>query len=134
MAAKSTAFANNLLKMIFNSVAIPGLGSALYVSLHSASPNAAGTQSSYEVTYSGYSRVPIERSTAGWTTAAANTTSLQQINFPQCTGGAANATHWAIGTQATGEGGLLYFGALQSALSISELVIPSMTTASISEF
>ena len=57
----SNAFANDLLKLIFNATSISNLadnaGSSpltnLYIALHTADPGAAGNQSTSEVNYTG---------------------------------------------------------------------------------
>lgn len=77
MAAKVTSsgeYANNLLKLVFNAtsyanVAIndtaAGVLSNLYVSLHTSSPTAAGTQTSNEAAYTSYARVAVTRTSGG---------------------------------------------------------------------
>jgi hypothetical protein len=67
----------NLLKLVFTNTTWANVGDAtglvgssvagsLYVSLHTASP-AAGDQTTSETSYTGYARVAVARSGAGWT-------------------------------------------------------------------
>lgn len=78
MSGKSATFENDLLKLIFNGTPIAGLAdnatvsplTNLYMALHTADPTDAGGQSSSEATYTGYTRVAIERSGSGWTVTA----------------------------------------------------------------
>lgn len=124
MPGKSDAFELNLLKLIFNGTGITGLAdntatsplTNLYVSLHSADPTDAGTQSSNEVTYTSYARVAVPRTTGGWTAAqvsgVTSVTPATTISFPAGTGGSGQAMFFGIGTASSGAGSLLYAGVL----------------------
>ena len=138
----SNAFANDLLKLIFNATGIANLadnaGSSpltnLYIALHTADPGAAGNQSTSEVTYTGYSRQAVARTTGGWTvTTTAGVTSASpnaNVAFGSCTSGTMTATYVGIGTLASGTGKLLYVGALSPSIPIAPGVNPTITTAS----
>ena len=72
--SKGDTFENDLLKLIFQAVAIANLAdnaatgplTNLYVSLHTADPGEAGNQSTSEATYTGYARVAVARTAGGW--------------------------------------------------------------------
>lgn len=132
--SKSNAFETALLGLIFNGVDITGIatdgGNAnLYLSLHTADPGEAGSQTTNEAAYTGYARAAITRGGAGWTITGNSASPAAAIGFPECTGGTATATHVGVGTLASGAGVLLYKGALNSSLAISTGVTPSLTTA-----
>lgn len=138
--SKSNTFENDLLLLIFNNTNIGLIGDAtgvrgataagsLFVSLHTADPGEAGTQATSEVAYTGYARVGVARSGAGWVVTGNSVSPAAAINFGACTGGTATATHFAIGTDASGAGKLLYKGAISPTISISNGVTPQLTTA-----
>jgi hypothetical protein len=121
----TTAFATATLQHLLQNLAIEDIGDAagllpsavdgeLYVSLHTASPTAGGNQGSSEVSYTGYARVPLERSAAGWAVAAGVGTNELEVAFERVAGltGTITVTHLGIGTDASGAGNLLLFGAL----------------------
>jgi hypothetical protein len=55
---------------------------------------------------------------------------VANITFPAATGGTETATHWAVGTDASGAGKILYYGTISPNISISNGVTPILTTAS----
>ena len=142
MAAKSTSWANKLLKLVFNNDDATGIGDAggllgstvdgnLYVSLHTATPGAGGDQTTNEVTYGAYARVAVARTTGGWTVTGATVVNAAAVIFPQATTGPQTATHAAIGTAASGAGVLLYFGAIPGDLIIALSDIPTLSAGSV---
>ena len=72
---------NDLLKLIFQATAIANVAdnaassplTNLYVSLHTADPGEAGDQTTSEISYTGYARVAVARST-GWDAASGGAT------------------------------------------------------------
>ena len=126
--SKSNATENDLMKFLFNLVAMPAYGSTLYLSLHTSDPGEGGDQTSNEVTvaaYQGYARVAVSRDAAGWDVVDNEASNKTLVQFPECTGGTgATVTHIAIGTQASGAGQILYSGALNAPLNVSNLVQP----------
>ena len=117
------------LELLFNNVDWTNIGDAggilqsaspgsLYVSLHTASPGEAGDQTTNECAYTGYARVAVARSAAGWTVSGNVVDNFAAITFPACTAGPEVATHWGIGTDPTGAGNLLIYGALTVAFSV----------------
>jgi len=135
--SKGNTFENDLLKLIFNATAIAGIAdnagssplTSLYVSLHTDDPGEAGDQATNEVSYTGYQRVAVARSGAGWTVTNNSVSPASDITFPQCTGGSATATHFAVGTAPSGAGKILYKGTVTPNISISNGVTPRLTTA-----
>jgi len=110
-----------------------GTATELYVSLHTSNPyaaNEAGTQTTGETSYTGYSRVAVPRSALGWVRTNSTISPASNIDFPQCSGGSATITHFCIGTEASGAGNILYSGAVSPNIAVSTGVIPRITTAS----
>lgn len=138
--SKSDAFELDILKLIFNATSISGLAdntatspnTNLYVSLHTADPTDAGNQASNEVNYTGYARVPVARSTAGWvvsqTGGATSVSPAATVSFPQGSGGSGTATFWAVGTAASGAGKILYSGAISPTIATGAGVTPQLST------
>ena len=134
--SKTNTFENDLLQLIFNNVDIALIGDAaglqnsaaagsLYVSLHSADPGEAGTQSTSEVSYTGYARVAVARTAGGWTVSTNTVSNTAAVTFGACTAGSVTATHFSVGTDSTGAGKALYNGALNASLAISSGITPS---------
>jgi hypothetical protein len=85
----------------------------LFVSLHTADPGEAGSQTTNETAYTGYARVSVARTTGGWTVSGSDPTQVVNaatITFPQCGATGATITHWGIGTLTSGVGVLLASG------------------------
>jgi hypothetical protein len=133
--SKGNTFETDLLTLIFNNTDAALIGDAtglrgsstagsLYVSLHTADPGEAGTQTTNECAYTSYARVAVARSGAGWTVSGNAVTNAALVQFPQCTGGSETATHFAIGTASTSTGKILYKGALSASLAISSGIQP----------
>lgn len=136
--SKGDTFENDLLRLIFNATAIANIAdnaatsplTQLFVSLHTADPGEAGSQTTSEVAYTGYARVGVNRNTGGFTVTANSVSPAANIDFGACTAGTATATHFAIGTASTGAGKILYKGAISPTIAISTGVTPRLTTAS----
>jgi hypothetical protein len=135
---KSTATCNSILALIFNATAIGNLAdnaatsplTNLYVSLHTADPGEAGTQTTSEATYTGYSRVAVARTSSGWTVTANSVSPAANIDFPACTAGTSTITFFAVGSASTGTGKIFYSGSVSPTISVSAGVTPRLTTAS----
>lgn len=136
--SKSNTFENDLLKLIFNGTTIPGLADntattpldTLYVSLHTADPGDGGLQTSSEVTYTGYARVAVSRTAAGWQVNGNSVSPVVNIDFPTGTGGGGTATHAAVGTALNGGGKILYSGPLNPQIICGNGVTPRIATDS----
>lgn len=97
----------------------------LYVSLHTADPTAAGSQTSSEAAYTGYARVAVARTSAGWSISSETISNAGIITFPACTGGSETETFFGVGTAASGAGILFYAGPLTASLAVSNGITPS---------
>lgn len=85
-----------------------------YISLHTADPGEAGAQNTTEATYTGYARIAVARSGAGWTVSGNNVSNAAVVTFGVCTAGSNALTHFGIGTDISGAGNLLFKGALSA--------------------
>lgn len=137
MAAKGNTNSANILKLIFQAVAIANVAdnasssplTNLYVSLHTASPGASGNQTTNECAYTSYARVAVARTTGGFDISG-QTINLHALTaFPQATGGSETATYFGIGTASSGAGILLYYGTVTPNIAISNTVTPELTAA-----
>ena len=135
MPAKSSTFSNDILNMVFNGITITGMNSDdpgylpnLYVSLHTASPG-AGNQTTNEATYIGYQRIAVSKA-GGWTVGSNSASPTSTIVFPIAVSGTEVESYFAIGTDATGTGKILYFGAISPTISVAAGITPQITSAS----
>ena len=137
--SKSDTFENDLLKLIFNGTAIANLAdnagaspiTNLFVALHSADPGEAGTQTTNEITYTGYARVSVARTGGGWVVSANSVSPAVAVEFGEMTAGTpGTATHATIGTASAGAGKVLYRGALTPTVAFNVGVIPRLRTTS----
>lgn len=138
--SKTNAFENSLLLLIFNNTDIAGIGDAaglqnsatagsLYVSLHTADPGEAGSQTTSEIAYTSYARVAVARSGSGWTVTGNSVSPAATISFPAGTGGSGTATYFGVGTDSSGAGTLLYKGAISPSIVCGSGITPQLTTA-----
>jgi hypothetical protein len=106
---------------------------SVWVSLHTADPE-TGQQGTSEVNYTGYTRISVTRSTAGWSvsTSAGTAKPVSTITFPMATSTSTmTASYAAIGlTSASTSGTIMYAGALSPTVAIAQNVIPRITTSS----
>lgn len=142
MSATNT-FENDILLLLFNNTTIAGVGDTtgivgsssagnLWVSLHTGSPGEAGNQSSSECTYTGYGRVSVARSGAGWTVTGNSVSPAATISFGAETSNGSvseTATYMGVGSTSAGTGKLMFFGTITPNISISAGVTPQLTTA-----
>jgi hypothetical protein len=126
--SKSNSLETAWLTLLFNNTNAGNIGDStglrgsstagsLYLSLHTADPGEAGDQTTNEVSYTGYARVAVARTSGGFTITNNQVVNAAQISFPQCTAGSATAAYWAIGTASSGAGVLLYSGPLTGGAS-----------------
>jgi hypothetical protein len=134
---KSTDTCNSVLALIFNGTAWADIAendtsaplTNLYLALYTATPGVGGDPRTNEVTtgaYAGYVRKAIARTTGGWlapTGGVTKNTALAQ--FVECSGGTGcTITHVAIVTTASGDGDVLYAGALSDNRDVSTGIQP----------
>ncbi|MDO9712450.1 phage tail fiber protein [Paracraurococcus lichenis] len=134
--SKSDAFENAWLQLVFNNVNIANIGDAtglrgsttagnLYVSLHTADPGETGTEATSEISYTGYARQAVARSSAGWTVTGNSVSPTANIQFPTSTGGTGGtATHWSVGVASSGASTILYSGTITPNISVAAGVQP----------
>lgn len=125
-----------LLTLLFNNTDWANIGDAaglqnstaagsFYISLHTADPGETGTQTTSEATYTGYARVAVARSGAGFTISGANASNAAAVTFGACTAGTSTVTYFGIGTDASGTGNLVLRGALTGSLAVSSGITPA---------
>ena len=138
--SKSNAFETAYLQLVFQNSNIANIGDAtglrgsatagqLFFSLHTADPGEVGTQAASEVSYTGYARVGVARSSAGFTVTDNSVSPAANIDFPACTAGTATATHFSVGVASSGAALVLYKGAISPTIAIAAGVTPRLTTA-----
>lgn len=133
----SNTFENDLMKLIFQATAIANVAdnaassplTNLFVSLHTADPGEAGTQTTSECAYTSYARVTVARTSGGWTVTANSVSPVATIGFPAATGGSETATHFAIGVAVSGASKILFSGTVSPSIVISNGVTPQLSTA-----
>jgi hypothetical protein len=137
----SNAFENDIALLLFNNTNIANAGDAtgirgsttagsIYVALHTADPGEAGTQATSEATYTGYARVAVARSGAGWTvsgTAPTQAANAAAVTFGPCTAGTNTITYFSVGLETSGATRLLASGALTASLAVSSGITPSFS-------
>jgi len=135
--SKSDTTENDVLKLIFNATTWNDIAendtsspaTTLTVALHTSSPGESGTQSTNEISYTGYSRVAVARTSGGWTVTANSVSPVANIDFGQMTAGAGGTvTHFSVGTGVSNYS--LYYGTVTPNIVVSNGVIPRLTTAS----
>lgn len=136
--SKGNTFENDFLRLVFNAAAIANIAdnaassplTNLFVSLHTADPGEAGDQTTSEIAYTSYARVAVARSGSGFTVTGNSVSPAANIDFPTGTGGSGTATHFGIGTAASGAGKLLYKGSISPTIVCGNGITPRLTTAS----
>lgn len=137
--SKSNTFENDLLKLIFNGTGIAGLAdnaaasplTTLYLALHTADPGEDGLQNTNEVAYTGYARVAVARTSAGWVVTDNSVSPAAVIEFGEMTAGTPSvATHVTIGSASSGGGKVFYRGTLTPNVNIVVGVVPRIRTTS----
>lgn len=139
--SKSNQHENDYMLLMFNNVAAAGIGDAgglrpsvaagnFYIALHTGDPGEAGTQATAEATYTGYTRMAVARTAAGFTVTANAVNLVANLDFPQCTANpGAPLTHFSIGDDASGAGKIRYKGSLSPVVTTAVGVVPRLSTA-----
>ena len=102
----TNSFKSEVLRHILFNEAIPDIGDAggllpsvadgnIYICLLSADPTDTGDITN-EATYGGYARVAVPRGGAGWSEADGIARNVANIDFPECTGGTEDLTHFGF--------------------------------------
>lgn len=145
MAGKSDTLEYDLLRLIFNGVAVTSLAATagttqLWLGLHTADPTDACSTAA-EGGYTDYTRVKTDRSSAastGWGVSSgtgatkASAAPVTNIDFPQntstSTGTFTHASVWMSSNASSS--GCLYAGTVSPNINFSQNVTPRLTTAS----
>jgi hypothetical protein len=119
---------NDIALLLFNATTLSwNANGNLFVSLHTADPGEAGSQTTSECAYGSYARVSVVRTNVGWTVSSNTATNASLIQFPQCTSGSETVTHVAIGTVTSGAGQIICKGALSASLAVSSGIQPQFS-------
>lgn len=135
MSAASDYLENAVLALLFNNTNISDLGDAtgvrssttagsIWVELYTATPSDTGGGT--VATYTGYARVAVARSGAGWTVSGTSPTQVANaaaVTFGACTAGSSTVTHFGLFDASTA-GNLLVWGALSASLAVTAGVTP----------
>jgi hypothetical protein len=100
---------------------------SIFVALHYDDPtglNSNHKQDAFEVSYDGYSRVEIIKSSDTFTAKDATGSNNVDISFSPCRSGGQIAKYWSFGRSAEGPGDILYSGKMSGELGIGPMSIP----------
>jgi hypothetical protein len=130
-------FENDLLKQLFHGTAIANIAdnaassplTSFYVAFHTGNPGEAGDQTTNECAYGSYARVAVARTSGGWTITDNSVSPAANVDLPEATSGTETATHFSVGTDATGTGKILVSGTLSPNIGIVTGVIPRLKTS-----
>lgn len=133
----SDGFETSLLKLYFQAVEIVNVAQNTatspitqhWISLHTADPGDAGSQTTSEATYTSYVRTAVTRGTTGWSVSGSSASPVANIDFASCTGSTNTISHFGIGRSSTGAGTLDISGTVTPNIAVSSGVIPRLTTA-----
>ena len=139
--SKSNTFENELLLHLFNNADIANVGDAaglqnsvaagsLFLSLHTADPGEAGTASTSEISYTGYARQAVARSSAGFTVSGATVTLTANVDFPEMTAGTGGTvTFFSVVKELSGASVILYSGSVSPTIAVAVGVTPRLKAA-----
>ena len=132
-----------ILKLVFQAVAwanyadntVTSPQTNVGVSLHTADPGEAGDATTSEITYTGYTRVNVARTSGGWAEASGVVSPVANIDFPVgAAGGTPVASHFATAksnaTPPTGTQAILWSGTVSPNITTGNGVTPRLTTSS----
>jgi len=131
MSSKTNDFETEVLELLFNDTDISGIGSDiradgtagnLYVALYTSTPTEGGAGT--ECDYTGYFQRPVGRSGSGWTVSGNQVSNTAQITFGVCTNGNNTVNGVAILSDDEDSEHILYYGALDTPLSVTSGVQP----------
>ena len=110
----SNTLETDFLTLLFNKTLPSYLGTLsatgntdLYVSLHTADPGEAGSQTTSEAAYGSYARVAVARTSGGWTVSGNQVSNTALVQFPKSTLTGSDVTHVGVGTASSSTGTLL---------------------------
>jgi hypothetical protein len=133
--SKSTALRSGYLLQMFNRTNFANITddaassplASFFIAAHTADPGVGGTQVTSECAYTGYARIGIVRSGAGWVVSG-NTVepATNPVELGQCTAGSESITHFTIGELTSGAGRIFYIGEVNPNIAVSVGVTPSI--------
>jgi len=119
----SNATENDVLKMICQGTDPAWrAGATGYWALFTADPGETGSLAA-ECNYTSYARVAQTKASA-WTDGGSTFSNAALVQWPQCTGGSNDATHFAWVSSVSGATTYMLSGALSATLSISNGIQP----------
>lgn len=139
--SKSNVMENEFLAAMFNNANMPGIGDAtgvrgstaagnFYLALHVGDPGETGNQSTSETAYTGYARIAVARSAAGFNVSGSSVNLVANADFGACTANPGGAiSHFSIGDDAAGAGKIRWKGTLTPNIAMAVGVIPRISTA-----
>lgn len=138
----TNAFETALLALIFTNTDAANVGDAtglrgsstagvFYVTLHTATPDETGDQTTNETAYTNYAREDVARSSSEWTVTNDTADNDNAITFPQCGASGATLTHFGLGSASSSTGNLFIYGALTSSLAVSNGITPSFAAGAL---
>jgi len=138
----TNAFETSLLGLIITNVDAANVGDAaglqnsaaagvFWISLHTASPGEAGTQTTSETAYTNYARQDEARDTVQWTVTGNTADNDNIISFPTCGVTGSTVTDFGIGSDTSGAGNLFLYGALTASLIINSGITPSFAAGAL---
>lgn len=103
-----------------------------FLSLHTSDPGETGSQTTNEISYTGYGRQTVARAT-GWNASSAGLVdNVAQLQFGLMTAGAGGtATHVGVGTASSGAGSLLARFAITVPLAVANGVNPTLAAGAL---
>jgi len=137
---KSTSLCNSILALLLNGTAIADVAendssspmTNTHMALHTASLNASSSQSTSETAYTNYARVPVPRTTLGWTAPSGGSSqNAAAIEFAQCGVTGATITTGSVGKDLAGAGIIWYFGDLNAPIAVSNQIQPRFPAGSV---
>lgn len=139
--SKSDTYENDLLSLLLTATAIANVASStgtaspitdIWAALHTGDPGDTGTQGTNESAYSGYTRIAVTRSTAGFVVSGGSASPVAAITFPEAASTSTSTlTHCSFGAASASTGGkIFYSGEISPNINIGSGVQPRLTTGS----
>lgn len=138
----TNAFETSLLGLIITNANAANVGDAtglrasstagvFWISLHTATPNETGDQTTNETAYTNYARQDEARNTTQWTVTGNTADNDNAIDYPTCGASGATLTHFGLGSDSSGAGNLFLYGSLTASLAVSNGVTPSFAAGAL---
>lgn len=135
--SKGNTFENDFLKLILWGTAIADIAendataplTQFHLALHTADPGEAGDQTTNECTYGSYARKAINRDNTGFAITGGQALLAAAQDFVQAASGTETATHFSVGTDASGAGKILWKGPITPNIPIVTGTIPRLSAS-----